>query len=1004
MAITPFNKTDLESAMKTRSELEDSLASSPTSYGSSVPSSSDVNTDVQLSKIKERIRSLEGQKLKEDWYGKESALGLESPETGKKENQGPINRILTALSRPLYGIVGATESLVGAGAKDGVLENIKENTQVGHRTFGDLMKKAGTPGFISAPLGFMLDVALDPVNWVTAGTTAVVPKTLRGLTKGGVKGALHGFTSAAGEGFVDAASLIPGVKKTSTFQKAAKKIWNEAERYNALTGYDELAGLNRGGMEGLASFGKFNSADGVTLGNYVEDRIRSFPGGEEFIEKFKYDPHEYMRLVKIKDKITKITNKGDDLSTVDADVSKIIDNSIGSPMKPGSSVELSKLENVIKEGIDDAEFIAKEGVPGSYIHADNVADFEARMLAEAEAEGITKNAVQKYLRMNKDKTGIKFYDDLSDAWGKKIKDFKVGDIKAGEKFLNTLNFATKFFKMAKVPLNPASHTNAVVGNIVMDKMAGWDVTETVPEVIQAYKFLSGKQGPKFIIDNFMKEASDYAKFVATNPNAFKGTYGFDPSLVGGKYFIDHLSKDLRATGLLTAKNEQEFLEQLAKMPEELRAALDNAAEAAGAAKGSAVRELQDFVKSNKSMKIETPTEMIERYSKAGKPELAGDPSSVIQDLGITGGPGMDFIKRKAAEGNIVYKGLQNIMEKGMNTFEMHDQASKLGKAIHATKTGLTAESLAKLSRLVPGGISRADIVGEAVVNGRKRYRLTWDKATDLVNETNMNYSAMPAFVRMMRSMPILGAPFLSFSYAMVPKTAKTLLHNPASFNQINFMIHELSGAKTPIEKKNLESKYAQWFNSPAMLRVPFMDSHPAYVNLANFLPYYSMSLWSQSNRSYKDMLPDTLVKTVDKSQLFKDPAGQVLFDYFIMPLLLDGERPLNQFGQPLYPESATGINKLGYAARTLFEAYTPGFLGAAGLPVGGVMENVAPGSSKYIPSYTFRKLANATQQKSSLGIPKKESSVELVTKALSGLAGLPVDTMDITYLQDNPKK
>jgi len=1013
--IKPFNQKELDSAQNEQDKIQGYLDSSPTAYGGdTTPTAADVANDLKLTKLKNTINTMKGQQLKEDWYGKDSALNTTQPETATKQNQGFLNRTLTALAKPLYGIVGATEAITGQGVKDGVLDNMKENTETGHRTFGDLLGKTGAPGIISAPLGFALDVALDPVNWITAGSTAIVPKAFKGLARGTAKEGLVGgleaagkaITTGMGETAMDVGSLIPGVRKSSALEKLGNGVWAQNQRYAYLTGKGELEGLNKGGMEGLASLGKFNAEDGVTLGTYLEGIIASSPKGQEFLEKFKYDPHQYMQLVKIKDRVLKVMEKTDDLSTVDADVPNLISNiSKGTnEFAEATSPELTKIKDTLLEGLDDTDTIANTTDKLSAIHVDNAAEFEARMMAEAEAEGYTKQAIQKYIKMNQNKTGMQFYDNLADAWSNKIKDMKVGDVKAGEAFLNTLAFANKFFKVAKVPMNPASHVNSVLGNIVMDKMAGWDVTETVPEVMKAYKFLQGKAGPQFVLDNFLQEASDYSRFVSAHPNAFKGTYGFDPSMVGGKYFLDKLLKDGRATGLITAKNEQEFLDAMVKMPDDLRAAIESAAEAASGVKGSAVEEVQKLVKDGGIMKMDTPTQMIERYAKEGVPEKAGAPSSVIQDLGITGGAGMDYIKARAEKGDVAYKLLQGLMEKSMNAFEMHDQASKLGKAIYATKTGLTEQSIQTLSRLLPGGIKKTDIVGTAVKNGQKRYRLTWDKATDLVNETNMNYSAMPAFVRMMRSVPIIGAPFVSFSYAMVPKTAKALMHNPESFNQINFMIHELSGAKTPIEKKNLESKYSQWFNSPAMLRVPFMDSHPAYVNLSNFLPYYSMSLWSQSNRNFKEVLPDTMATIVDKGQLFKDPAGQVLFDYFILPMLLDKERPMSQFGQPLYPESATTLNKIGYGARTLGEAYVPGMAGVLGLPLGAPMEQAMPGSSKYIPSYTFRKLANATAQKSPLGIPKNEGSASLVSKAISGLVGVPYDTMDITYLNNTKKK
>lgn len=1009
MAI-PFNQGALDKLNSERDALQGKLSSSPSAYaGDTAPSGADVSNDLKLTNLKNTIRTMQGQKLKEDWYGKESATASDAPDINGETNKGFLSRVITDLQKPLYGVVGATESLVGKGVKGDLVSNVKDNMSTGHRTFGDLIKKTGAPGWVSAPLGFAADMLFDPVNIATLGTESLVGKVGAGLIRGtareglagGLEAAGKGFTSGLGKDLMNVAEYIPRIpftptklSKTEAFAKASEKIWNQAERYNYLTGVtDPLDTLGKGILGGDAK-------TGVTLGNYVQDVIEKLPGGPEFVEKFKYDPYKYMQLVKLKDKVLKLTAKTDDLSTISADTGKLLENTSGFVPKAGTSPEISALEKTLADGLDDSVHIAEQGTD-SAIHADTMADFEARMIAEGESEGIAKADIQKFVRMNSKKTGIEWYDSVSKQAADKMKEFKVKDVEVGKKLLDGIDFAMKFFKTAKVPMNVASHTNAIVGNVVMDAMAGWDVSKSVPFVTKAYNFLSGKSNAQFILENFMQEASDFSKFVAANPNAFKGTYGFNPTMVGGKYFLDSLIQDGRATGLITAKNEQEVLDSISRMPGEIRKALEDAAEGQGAAKGSLTKSIKEMLDSKGEFRLDTPTEMVENYTKEGVPSMAGDPSSAIRDLDLKGGVYMDFIKKKAAEGNVGFKLLDAAMEKATSIFERHDQASKLGKALYATKEGLTLEELKKLSRMVPEGITRGDVVGESVVSGQKRYRLTWDKATDLVNETNMNYSAMPAFVRMMRSMPIIGSPFVSFTYAAIPKTAKTLMHNPAAFNNINFLLNEFSGDKTPVEKENLKSKYSQWFKSPGLFRVPFTDAHPAYVNIANMLPYYSLSLWNPSQREYKDALPSTLVQAIDKLQLFKDPAGQVMFDYFVLPhLLSEQERPTSQFGQPLYPISATGLDKAGYAARSLGEAFVPGVASVAGL-VGG---KVAPGATPFVPSYGYRKLANAVQQNNSLGIPSKDSAANLTVKGLAGLAGLQYNNMDLTYLQNKSKK
>ena len=44
------------------------------------------------------------------------------------------------------------------------------------------------PNWAAMPVGFALDVALDPVNWFTAGSNAFIPRVGKGLVKTGVSG------------------------------------------------------------------------------------------------------------------------------------------------------------------------------------------------------------------------------------------------------------------------------------------------------------------------------------------------------------------------------------------------------------------------------------------------------------------------------------------------------------------------------------------------------------------------------------------------------------------------------------------------------------------------------------------------------------------------------------------------------------------------------------------------------------------------------------------------
>lgn len=1007
-----FSQGAYDSTKNQIGSLEDSLGSSATAYsGDTPPTPSDISNDAKLTSLKTALRTMQGQHLNEEWYGKKVATATGQPDAAEPENKSLLTGVLDTLQKPLWGIVGAAESVFGQGAKKGTLENMDENMQTGHRNFGDLLSKSGLPGWVSAPLGFAADVAMDPVNWATAGTEALIPRVASGFIKGtareglsqGLEAAGRGFAGAAGEtalGTADMASkaaswltrgAIPKLDETAAFARASEKVAGQTAKYNMLTGTDPLEGLGKG------IIGKSNAQTGVTLGNYIEGVVRQMPHGQEIIDKFKYDPFNYFQVVKIKDKVLGLMNKTDDLSTVDASIPEMVEKAgeFG-PKAVDISPEAEALRKTFNEAVDDTTHVANAADKTSEIHASDSFDFEQRMKVEAAQNGITEDALKKYNMLQRQKTGIDWWDKLSESSSKKINKIKIGDWKAGEDFMNALDFTNKWFKAAKVPLNPASHVNNLLSGVTMMAMAGFDVSRIVPKMPETYKFLSGAQNADWVYNNFIREATDFSKFAASSPNAVKAAYGFNPSMVGGRYFFQNLVKEGKITGAMT---EQEILDAMNKMPDELRGVIENARSASGAEKGTAQNAVWDTLQKNKTFRQDTPSSMIE---KAGSAEAAGNASSAITDLNLSGGAGMNYIKQQAAAGNKFYKLVQDTLDKGSSMYERYDQSAKLTLALHMTNDGLTVNEMKKLARMIPGGITKADIIGDPVVKaGQTLHRLTWDKATDIANETLMSYSAMPAFVRMMRSVPVVGAPFVSFTYAMIPKTLKALYHNPEVFNQINQAISEFGGDKTPLEKENLNSKYAAWFKSPGMFRVPFTDSHPMYANLANFLPYYSLTMVNPSNRAYQDALPNTITSIIDKGQLFKDPAGQVLFDYFILPHLLSGaDRPESQFGQPLYPINATGLDKAGYAARSLGEAYTPGALGALGV-AGGY---VAPQATHYVPSYTYRKIAEGMQGNSALGIPSKENPTDLVIKGLAGMAGLPYNKMDLTYLQNNKKK
>lgn len=244
----------------------------------------------------------------------------------------------------------------------------------------------------------------------------------------------------------------------------------------------------------------------------------------------------------------------------------------------------------------------------------------------------------------------------------------------------------------------------------------------------------------------------------------------------------------------------------------------------------------------------------------------------------------------------------------------------------------------------------------------------------------------------------------SFPYAMVSKTAKTAIDNPAVFNKIAFMINEMNAGRTPQEKAAMEEKYNIYLKEPSVVKIFGMWN----TNVKNFVPYYTLNMLQPSDRSYaKDSLGGKIMEMTDKLPAFQDPAGAVLRDYFIQPWILsnfgEGESPQGMFGQPLYPthdeqgrpiEAGLGT-KAFYGGRTLAESLVPGslaYLGGLNRIIGA-----GPGAVDLIPSYGARKLANATQGRGILGDKTKEDAMRKSIRALLGISGFPAYSLNTTY-------
>lgn len=1015
------NSQGLEALQSQMGDLEDKILASPTATTRNVkPTSSDLAADVQLRSLQRKRKTLESQVLQEKWYGKDRP----PEETGGERPEGLLEKGLTALSRPLYAVVGAAEAVTGKGSVPGfanIAANMKEK-----ETFGDLLHKFDTPNAIATPLGFAMDVAFDPVNWITAGTSALVPRVGVGLVKGGVKGAAKGLESGLLEKAAGVSRLVPGFKKeravvdvlsragktvsdlapediaksglTGAYGKIAKlqeKAFQSAEEYNGIIG-SNLEKILQERKTLLDDPSLLAHTKGVYLnaGDIARGAVESLPFGKGLLDAFDYNPGKWFRVETLKDRLVQLKKEkgqflGETIDPVTGAKVRVTPEDVYS--KTGGASKISSIDDTPLESMDD---IAPKGPLGERLKKSMTEDLgnmvregeEAanaaphivrsedplvnaqRLLGEAGEDYDFKDLVQAVMKMEEDKTGIKIYDDLI----KGLREVKIANKPVVAKALDTYGAFVNFFKATKVSaLSPSAVINSALGNPTMAAMAGLDVSRSsyFKNIKKSWDLLRGKDVDKYLQETIY-QYPEIIEFITNSPNVFGKTFGLTPEDLMKKDVVSKIvqtSKGISGAENITEEQVKEFLAQ-----------------------------------ANKDVwKRKTPLQWVDQKMREGDFTAADLPTSLAsQELGNSKSY-LDFknwAAEQAANGNPVGRVLNFIMTKPVAEYERIDQSFKLGNFMQMVTDGLTEQEVLKLSRFVKMGPE--DILNKYKSEGRYLYRLTPSKASEAVNEIYMNYAAMPGAIKVLRSLPILGSPFASFAYAMGIKTAKTAMYNPAIFNKINSLLSEISGPTSPLEKEALKNKYYARFGQPGMVKLPFFKDNPMYLNVANMIPYYSLNLFNPSERKYGNTLPDHVVSTIDKSPFLKDPVGQVIFDYLIQPMILQDASPQNSFGSPLYPSDATPIQKTLYAGRQLAESVVPPVASYAGLLTPGLSTE----QIEAIPSYRWRQISHAMKGEDVFGMPRKEDPTARTLRVLASSMGIQLQPMDVDYIANEITK
>ena len=865
--------------------------------------------------------------------------------------------------------------------------------------------------------------------------------------------------AAMGLGLVPFAKRIPAYK--SLTEKMGTKAITGAEKYDTLMGKTVYDKLGKGvfgmpaGVIGRTIEKQISKIPSVSIMG------KQIPSGEAITDFFKYSAIDASAVAVQEDLVKKLAqNQGvvlvrtkeaahfldiTDVSASGVSMQKdLVKKITGKTIKDADEIvtlrynaediarNVGKKDFVGKVGDLKPEFVGKVKV---YNSLDN-----AKILLEnAEQDYNLKHLIKAYKVTPVGKTGFQWYDNVIDRfknttikdlrnvrlgpkilkdvkkdadkvvgiWNK-MQNVKIDDLKPFEKFLDGFQNYLGIFKWAKVPANVSSHVVATIGNFFMGGMLGLPTYKLayIKELISAHKLVRGKMGVDGFGEMFLGDLRPLLDLADSNPTVFKQATGISAYEISDRVLLETTIKNALSEVQKASPTKKQMQATLTGVIETLEAGQD-------VSKISLTKKATGDISTSKAGKkliqekigkITTPSEqtmkMLEQAPVRRGEEFGSWAASELQNTYL------DSLKRVLAKKALdksqgpaiqaATKALNVLVNKMPRWYEHIDQSFKLGTVNYLTKIGLTEQELVIIGRTIK--ITKDDLLEPIIKGGEKLYRTTPLKAAEVATEAYMNYAAMPDFVRMMRAIPVVGAPFISFPFAMAAKTAKTAINNPAVFNKIGFMIDEMNVGRTPEEKMAMEEKYNKYLNEPTVVKMFGMWN----TNVKNFVPYYTMNMFNPSERTYDDSIQGRILKMTDKIPMFQEPSGQILKDYFIQPWVLSGtgQIPQGQFGQPLYPaydeegrKTDVGFGtKAFYAGRTMTEAVVPGTAAYLGWPLG--LTGISPEVVDYLPSYGMRNLANATQGRSTVGAMTKEDAVRKTLRSLLGRTGFPAYTLD----------
>lgn len=835
----------------------------------------------------------------------------------KKGFGSKVMNVIDKLSIPLYGLVGAVESLAGKGDKKGLWRNIKDNVKQ-KQGWTPLLKKTGMNSKVASVLGFAGDVVVDPLNLVGLG---LVGKAAKGLGYGAKALSEVNKLGLAGR-FLEKAALkdtAKGIAKlTRTTSKGLSKASSVEKMEKALSKADTL--LNKKSYLGKVA-GKMGSK-AKTLGEYVPKmdpivgdigdtapRIKTLLKGIEDAQVSTRKSLSESKLIRLTPAMQK---HADALSgwllykpaALTFEASKLLE--------ADRAKLLTKKEAILAEV--DTLVAMKKG------YAEKKIPLTADM-KKMEAD-IVKRAtkVENQIRAVKSKLAGETPDTLWQTWMRgQLGIESLGNLVQK----NPLYFETTFVpkvSIGKTVKNVMGEPLEAIKGVAKEGKAGMkDYIETgfKPKVTN----LDGSGNFVDDLDEFGDQVFDASGKVKTHE------IKLDTATQAERLLADPAMRKtleiINAVGIGYAKvlstwKALKVLPNPGSYPKNyvtniVFLAWHDPAELADPKFWAAYREAGQILKFGDKHPLYNkldPYFSLEELSSGALRDIdsVGSTLNAVEDPGIVR-TGTNWLKKK-------YGGI--------------DTQFKMAHVIFRTETSIT-KNASKLSKL---GRGQDILLGPDALHA----------AAQESNKIFMNYAAMPKLAKVLRDAPF-GAPFVSFQYALVHKLGETLVKAPGKLSipeDVKRAITDMNPV-TPEEKAAMKKYDKEYLLDPRYGKLPsiFSKVDPTtgkvenkYFDFKGYIPQYGLTDYQEKNlqtpwgESPFYTIPSSIAKNKDflgkpivPKGATKKEKNTAIRKYILeemLPNLAPGGRFWNKMADPETDKAKKIMSTLGFPSQDLY--------------------------------------------------------------------------------------